>query len=200
MPKTGQRPVGKSEKTCRTHDKPMSLVVNACRLSQTHVTCRKRMSLVEFPHRQLGVRAGQFRPMEEQMDEQKPETPDIATLARTYPDPSRGIGLLVLREFRNIQRARARGWRWPEVAASLGYPGQGRSIATAFSRVKKRVEAKTLEPPDPAPKTAGKRPGSSGKSQARPAGAAREIDPDSGFRTPAPSTVDDTNDNDPKWM
>ncbi len=136
------------------------------------------------------------------MDEQKPpETPDIQTLARTYPDPSRGIGLLVLREFRHIQRARARGWKWPEVAASLGLPGLGRSVATAFGRVKRRVEAKTLEPPDPTPASATKRPGSSGKSPARPSGAAAgEIDPDSGFRTPATPTGDDTNDNDPKWM
>ena len=133
------------------------------------------------------------------MDEQKPETPDIQTLARTYPDPSRGIGLLVLREFRHIQRARARGWQWPEVAASLGYPGQGRSVATAFGRVKRRVEAKTLEPPDPAPTTAGKRP-ASGKSQTRPAGAAGEIDPDSGFRTPTQPAGDGANDDDPKWM
>jgi hypothetical protein len=89
------------------------------------------------------------RPVEDDMDEQKP--PSIATLASTYPDASQGVGLLVLREFRNIQRARARGWKWPAVADSLGRPGQGRSVAQAFSRVKKRVEAKTLEPPDPTP-------------------------------------------------
>lgn len=97
------------------------------------------------------------------MDEQKPPTPSIATLANTYPDSSQGVGLLVLREFRNIQRARARGWKWPAVADSLGRPGQGRSVATAFGRVKRRVEAKTLEPPDPTPE--GKRQGA-GKSSA----------------------------------
>jgi hypothetical protein len=125
------------------------------------------------------------------MDEQ---TPDIATLARTYPDPTRGIGLLVLREFRHIQRARARGWKWPEVAASLGYPGHGRSVAQAFARVKKRVDAQTLEAPDPAVVGAEKRQGSgSGKSTARPA-----VDPESGFRTPA--TPQKEADDDHKWM
>ena len=75
------------------------------------------------------------------------ETPDLTVLANSYPDPGRGMRALVLKEFEKIATARRRGWTWPEAAAGLGLAGRGRSVATAFARVKRRIAAGDLEPP-----------------------------------------------------
>lgn len=128
--------------------------------------------------------------------EEEAKTRALAALANSYPPADRGLARLVLREYRAIETARHRGWRWVEIAAQLQV--QPTALAKAYSRTRRRVLAGDLDPP---PTTAGKRPTASGKSPARPtAGAAGEtIDPDSGFRTPATPQKEEA-DDDHKWM
>lgn len=107
------------------------------------------------------------------------ETPDLTVLANSYPDPGRGMRALVLKEFEKIATARRRGWTWPEVAAGLGLAGRGRSVATAFARVKRRITAGDLEPPKA---THAPRPSPATKAAAREgisADAAKGVGPDS---------------------
>jgi hypothetical protein len=114
------------------------------------------------------------------MDEPK----DLTALTQTYPDPSRGIRALVLREYEKIQAARRRGWTWPEIAAALGKTGQARSVSTAFSRVKKRVLAGDLEPAKSQPGKAATTRAQTKATAVTDTGAS-VVDPDTGFRTPA---------------
>ena len=78
---------------------------------------------------------------------------DLAEMIKVGPDPSRGVGALVLRRFRDIERARQQGWRWPEIAEGLGFPAdRGRAIGEAFNRIARKVAEKKLKPIDvPAP-------------------------------------------------
>ena len=47
---------------------------------------------------------------------------DLEEMIKVGPDPSRGVGALVLRRFREIERARQQRWRWAEIAEGLGFP------------------------------------------------------------------------------
>lgn len=125
--------------------------------------------------------------------EEEAKTRALAALANSYPPADRGLARLVLREYRAIETARHRGWRWGEIATQLQV--QPAALAKAYSRTRRRVLAGDLDPP---PTTTGKRP-ASGKSPARPAGAAGDVDPDSGFRTPSPPKKEEDGD-DHKWM
>ena len=128
------------------------------------------------------------------MDEPK----DLTALTQTYPDPSRGIRALVLREYEKIQAARRRSWTWPEIAAALGKTGQARSVSTAFSRVKKRVLAGDLEPAKSQP---GKGATTRAQTKAPVVTGAGVVDPDTGFRTPAAQGQSEGDDADKgKWL
>ena len=78
---------------------------------------------------------------------------DLEEMIKVGPDPSRGVGALVLRRFREIERARQQRWRWAEIAEGLGFPAdRGRAIGEAFNRIAKKVAEKKLKPIDaPAP-------------------------------------------------
>lgn len=82
---------------------------------------------------------------------------DLGDLVESYPDPTRGLRALVLREYNRILAARRRGWGWGEIAASMGKPGSGQALSTTFARVKRRVDSGDLQPPAPA-QTSGGRP------------------------------------------
>lgn len=99
----------------------------------------------------------------------------------------------VLADFKVIQTLRSQKCPWHRIAASMGVNHD--SLRKLFLWTEKRVAAGTLEPPDPTPASATKRSGSSGKSPARPAGATGEIDPDSGFRTPATPQKEEADDD-----
>ena len=82
---------------------------------------------------------------------------DLEEMIKVGPDPSRGVGALVLRKFREIERARQQRWRWSEIAEGLGFPAdRGRAIGEAFNRIAKKVAEKKLKPIDaPAPAATG---------------------------------------------
>ena len=82
---------------------------------------------------------------------------DLEEMIKVGPDPSRGVGALVLRRFREIERARQQRWRWAEIAEGLGFPAdRGRAIGEAFNRIAKKVAEKKLKPIDaPAPAATG---------------------------------------------
>ena len=74
---------------------------------------------------------------------------DLLEMIKTGPDPSRGVGALVLRRFRDIERARQQGWRWPEIAEGLGFPAaRGRAIGEAFNRIARRIAEGKMKPID----------------------------------------------------
>ena len=75
----------------------------------------------------------------------------LKTLIAAGPDPTRGLQNLVLSRFVDISRARADLREWPEIAAALDMPGRSKALAAAFSRVRRRVENKELEPPKSSP-------------------------------------------------
>ncbi|HUW97938.1 MAG TPA: hypothetical protein VMV40_03710 [Acidiferrobacter sp.] len=115
---------------------------------------------------------------------------DLEEMIKVGPDPSRGIGALVLRRFRDIERARQQRWRWSEVAEGLGLPAdRGRAIGEAFNRISRKVATGAMKPIDGDPKTG------VGKGKA----VASKVDQDTGFRTPTPKEKEADAD-DRKWM
>ena len=110
---------------------------------------------------------------------------DLAEMIKVGPDPSRGVGALVLRRFRDIERARQQGWRWPEIAEGLGFPAdRGRAIGEAFNRIARKVAAGAMKPIDGDPKT----------------GAGKGKPVDTGFRTPTTPKEKEDSGDDRKWM
>ena len=91
------------------------------------------------------------------------EEDKLSALIAAGPDPTRGLQNLVLFRFMDIARARADLRQWPEIAEALNMPGRAKALAAAFSRVKKRVEDKELEPPKSSPAP---RPTSQGQTTA----------------------------------
>ena len=91
----------------------------------------------------------------------------IDELIRDYPPVTRGLGALVLREYPRIVAARAHGWRWAEIAASLDL-ADGRALAAAYRRVRKKVEDGRLTPPS-AGKPLSERKAISGFDKPKPA-------------------------------
>ena len=73
----------------------------------------------------------------------------LEKLQREYPPGSRGVGALVLREYRAIQEARSHGWTWAEIALEMGQSSHGahRALANAFARITRRIDAGHLVPP-----------------------------------------------------
>ena len=116
---------------------------------------------------------------------------DLAEMIKVGPDPSRGVGALVLRRFRDIERARQQGWRWPEIAEGLGFPAdRGRAIGEAYNRIARRIVEGKMKPIDGDPKT--------GVGKGKP--VASKADQDTGFRAPTTPKKEDSDDNDRKWM
>ena len=115
---------------------------------------------------------------------------DLAEMIKVGPDPSRGVGALVLRRFRDIERARQQRWRWSEIAEGLGFPAdRGRAIGEAFNRIARKVATGAMKPIDDTPVGKGK----------PLASASKGLDQDTGFRTPTPKEKEaDTDDR--KWM
>ena len=78
----------------------------------------------------------------------------LADLARNYPPGSRGLGVLVLREYAQITSARQRGWAWADIARVMDVEaGKAKALAEAFRRVARRIAAGQLTasvPADPA--------------------------------------------------
>ena len=114
---------------------------------------------------------------------------DLDEMIKVGPDPSRGVGALVLRRFREIERARQQRWRWAEIAEGLGFPAdRGRAIGEAFNRIARKVAAGAMKPIDGDPKT--------GAGKGKPVVSK---DQDTGFRTPTTPKKED-GDDDRKWM
>ena len=118
---------------------------------------------------------------------------DLEEMIKVGPDPSRGVGALVLRRFREIERARQQRWRWAEIAEGLGFPAdRGRAVGEAFNRIARRIVEGKMKPIDGDPK--------SGVGKGKPiASASKGLDQDTGFRTPTPKEKEADAD-DRKWM
>ena len=130
------------------------------------------------------------------MEKEKNDDP-LTVLARSYPDPARGLRALLLARYQEITAARSRDWEWPEIAAALGKPGMGKAVASSFARLQRRVAAGEIVPPPtgkPTISTSTARP-----CPATKATGAGAVDPVSGFRTPTTSTKKET-DDDHKWI
>ena len=125
---------------------------------------------------------------------------NLNDLTRMYPAPSRGLRAFVLREFFQIRAARRRGWTWPEIAALLEKPVPPRSLATAFSRVARRVAAGDLEPPATTQQAQARTAKAAAAGQAKGGGEENQPDPDSGFRQQQPSKKADTESDEGKWL
>ncbi len=67
-------------------------------------------------------------------------------LTQAYPPADGRPGVVVLREYHRILEARARGWRWTEIAASLDL-ASGPLLAAAWRRLEKKIQAGALSPP-----------------------------------------------------
>ena len=73
---------------------------------------------------------------------------NIANLARNYPPGSRGLGVLVLREYAQIESARQRGWAWKDITGGHESPrnkGQGtrRSVPAGCPAHRRRTSHRT---------------------------------------------------------
>ena len=69
----------------------------------------------------------------------------LAILAKAYPPGSRGLGVLVLREYTQIASARQRGWAWKDIAGGMNLPEtKAKALSEAFRRVAGRVAAGQL--------------------------------------------------------
>ena len=76
---------------------------------------------------------------------------NLASLARSYPPGARGLGVLVLREYVQIESARQRGWAWADIARAMDVEtGKAKALAEAFRRVARRIAAGHLTAPGPA--------------------------------------------------
>ena len=75
---------------------------------------------------------------------------NLASLAKNYPPGSRGLGVLVLREYAQIESARQRGWAWKDIAGGMSLPEtRAKALAEAFRRVARRIAAGQLTAPGP---------------------------------------------------
>ena len=76
---------------------------------------------------------------------------NLASLAKNYPPGSRGLGVLVLREYVQIESARQLGWAWKDIAGGMSLPEtRAKALAEAFRRVALRIAAGHLTAPVPA--------------------------------------------------
>ena len=83
----------------------------------------------------------------------------LANLAKNYPPGSRGLGVLILREYAQIESARQRGWCWKDIAEGMNLPGaKAKALAEAFRRVARRIAAGRLVAPKGATSTPATRP------------------------------------------
>ncbi len=67
-------------------------------------------------------------------------------LTQAYPPVEGRPGVVALREYLRIREARARGWRWQEIAAALNLKS-GPLLAAAWRRIEKKIRDGVLSPP-----------------------------------------------------
>ncbi len=72
----------------------------------------------------------------------------LADLASNYPPGSRGLGILVLREYAQITSARRHGWSWADIAQAMDLDAQkAKPLAEAYRRVTQRIASGQLTAP-----------------------------------------------------
>ena len=72
----------------------------------------------------------------------------LADLASHYPPGSRGLGILVLREYAQITSARRHGWSWADIAQAMDLDAQkAKPLAEAYRRVTQRIASGHLTAP-----------------------------------------------------
>lgn len=77
------------------------------------------------------------------------------------PNPARGLPSLVLKNYRQIEQARALLWGWADIADALDLPPGSHSAKTlraAFARVSQGIAQKRLKAPITTAATAGQAP------------------------------------------
>ncbi|MHB8388301.1 MAG: hypothetical protein ACYDBH_01815 [Acidobacteriaceae bacterium] len=72
----------------------------------------------------------------------------LADLAQNYPPGSRGLGILVLREYAQITSARRHGWSWADIAQAMDLDAKkAKPLAEAYRRVTQRIASGQLTAP-----------------------------------------------------
>lgn len=72
---------------------------------------------------------------------------ELTQLIRSGPDPTRELQHLVMTRYHDITAARQLARSWGEIARTLQIEGRHKSLAAAYWRVRRGIEAKRLNPP-----------------------------------------------------
>jgi len=75
------------------------------------------------------------------------ETGNLKILIENGVKPRRGIPGIVLPHFSEIIEARELGWSWTDIAEALSREGEHKAIATAWGKIKKRIDSGKLKIP-----------------------------------------------------